>query len=166
MVWADPCSTIFFDAFEKSMTWIATMSAIEGSAACGLGYIDYKMVVGNSNEMVLVMRKKRLAFAKFSFMMAILALFLIDKPSANCVAPLVLGQIYTTMKVGTQIGYNFTPEKFFYPRIFLSGYNLIILVAIWYKLRQARQEKLDLEFNFFTRVDSVMARMSNIFQDE
>ena len=43
---------------------------------------------------------------------------------------------------------------------------MIILVAIWYKLRQARQEKLDLEFNFFTRVDSVMARMSNIFQDE
>ena len=101
MVWADPCSAIFFDAFEKSMTWIATMSALEGSAACGLGYIDYKMVVGNSNEMILVMRKKRLAFAKFSFMMAILALFLIDKPSANCVAPLVMGQIYTTMKVGT-----------------------------------------------------------------
>ena len=43
---------------------------------------------------------------------------------------------------------------------------MVILLAIWYKLRQARQEKLDLEFEFFTRVDSVMARMSNIFKDE
>ena len=40
---------------------------------------------------------------------------------------------------------------------------MIILVAIWYKLRKARQEKLDLELDFFTRVDSVMARMANIF---
>jgi hypothetical protein len=37
------------------------------------------------------MRKKRLAFAKFSFIMAILALCLLDKPSPNAVAPLIVG---------------------------------------------------------------------------
>jgi hypothetical protein len=37
------------------------------------------------------MRKKRLAFAKFSFVMAIGALLLIDKPSQNAVVPLIIG---------------------------------------------------------------------------
>jgi len=52
------------------------------------------------------MRKKRLAFAKFAFMMAIGCLFMIDKPSPNCVVPLIIGSIYNAMKIGTQIGFN------------------------------------------------------------
>ena len=166
MVWSDPCSDMFFWAYEMSMGWIATTSALEGAAACGLGYIDYKTVTGNSEEMVLAMRKKRLAFAKFSFIMAIVALILMDKPSPNSVAPLIVGQIYTSMKIGTQIGFNMTPEKFFMVRTMLSMYNLLLMGAIWYKLRKGRQDKLDLEHQFFVRVDSVMARMANIFNDE
>ena len=90
MIWADPCSEFFFKAYELSMSWIATVSALEGAAAIGLGYIDYRTLVGNSEEMIFAMRKKRLAFAKFSFIMAIVALLLIDKPSKNSVAPLVI----------------------------------------------------------------------------
>ena len=73
------------------MTWIALNSALEGSATVGLGYVDYKMVHGNSQEMIMVMRKKRLAFAKFSFMMAIVALLMIDKPSSMSVLPMLIG---------------------------------------------------------------------------
>jgi hypothetical protein len=46
------------------------------------------------------------------------------------------------MKMGTQIGHNLTPDKFFIPRTFIAFYNLAFLVAIWYKLRKAREEKL------------------------
>ena len=91
MIWADPCSTAFFASYEMAMTWIALNSALEGSAAVGLGYIDYKMVTGNSQELIMVMRKKRLAFAKFSFMMAVVALLMIDKPSPMSVLPMLLG---------------------------------------------------------------------------
>jgi hypothetical protein len=83
------------------MNWMATVAALEGAAACGLGYIDYGTVHGNSQELILAMRKKRLAFAKLSFIMAIVALCMIDKPSPNSVAPLIVGQIYTSMKLGT-----------------------------------------------------------------
>lgn len=110
----------------------------------------------------MAMRKKRLAFAKFSFIMAVLALLLIDQPSPNSVVPLIIGQIYTGMKVGTQIGFNMTPDKFFMGRTLLSFYNLAFLLAIWYKLRQARRQKVDLEYDFFVRVDAVMARMSRV----
>ena len=48
MIWADPCSSAFFKSYELAMTWIALNSALEGSAAVGLGYVDYKMVHGNS----------------------------------------------------------------------------------------------------------------------
>ena len=51
-------------------------------------------------------------------------------------------------------------------RTMLSVYNLSFLLIIWYKLRKAREQKLDLEYGFFMRVDEVMARMSNIFKDE
>ena len=76
------------------MAWIAVNAAMEGSGAVGLGYIDYKMVHGNSKELIMVMRKKRLAFAKFSFMMAIVALLMIDKPSPNSIVPMLVGQVY------------------------------------------------------------------------
>lgn len=138
IVWADPCSDAFFKTYELSLSWIATVNALDGAAACGLGYIDYKLVHENTPEMVMAMRKKRLAFAKFAFIMAIVALSLVDKPSPNSVAPLIAGSIYQSIKLGTQIGYNLTPEKFFMGRTVLSMYNLAILCAIWYKLRQAR----------------------------
>lgn len=112
------------------------------------------------------MRKKRLAFAKFPFIMAVLALFLLDKPSPNCVFPLILGSVWNALKLGTQIGYQLTPERFFVARTFLSIYNLIFLIAVWYKLRQARRDKLDLEFTFYQRVEGIMLRMSNIFEDQ
>lgn len=111
------------------------------------------------------MRKKRLAFAKFSFFMAISGLFLLDTPSANAVVPFIIGAGWNTMKMGTQIGYNMTPERFFIPRTFLSMYNLLFLLLIWYKLRQARREKRDLEFQFFQRVEGIMVTMQNIFDD-
>ena len=91
MIWADPCSMAFFDAYELSMYWIASTSALEGAAFVALGYIDYKTVHGNSAALILAMRKKRLAFAKLSFVMAILALLMIDKPSPNSVLPLLVG---------------------------------------------------------------------------
>ena len=59
-----------------------------------------------------------------------------------------------------------TPEKFFMARTMLGFYNLFILLAIWYKLRKGRQQKLELEYNLFLRVDAVMARMSHVFKDE
>jgi TRAP-type mannitol/chloroaromatic compound transport system permease small subunit len=111
------------------------------------------------------MRKKRLAFTKFALIMAVAALLLVDKPTANCVFPLIVSSVWNTMKLGTQIGYNLTPEKFFYARTFLSMYNLVFLIAIWYKLRQSRKDKLNLEFTFYQRVEGIMLRMSNIFND-
>ena len=81
------------------------------------------------------MRKKRLAFTKFAFVLAVVALVLVDKPTPNCVAPLIIGSIWNAMKLGTQIGYNLTPDKFFVARTFLSFYNLAFLIAVWYKLR-------------------------------
>lgn len=101
IIWADPCSAAFFTSYEIAMSWIAVTSALEGSAAVGLGYIDYKLVTGNSDEMILAMRKKRLAFAKFSFLMAAVALLMLDKPSPHCVLPMLIGQGYSAMKLGT-----------------------------------------------------------------
>jgi hypothetical protein len=90
---------------------------------------------GNDSSLVLAMRKKRLAFAKFSFVMAVAALLILDKPSPNAVAPLIIGQGWSMMKLGTQIGYNLTPERFFIGRTYISMFNLAFLIAIWYKLR-------------------------------
>lgn len=59
-----------------------------------------------------------------------------------------------------------TPDRFYIPRTFLSIYNLVFLILIWYKLRQARRDKIDLEFSFYQRVEGLMLRMSNIFQDQ
>ena len=47
----------------------------------------------------------------------------------------------------------------------MSVYSLAILLAIWYKLRKARDQKLELEMEYFSRVDSVMARLANMFKD-
>ena len=130
--------------------YIATINALEGAAGVGLGYIDYKIKGNDGGEKLLIdMRKKRLAFAKFSFLAAIWTLFLLDGPSANCVFPLILGCGWNLGKMGTQIGYNLTPERFYVPRTFLSIYNLVFLIILWYKMRQARKDKLDLEWSFF-----------------
>jgi hypothetical protein len=47
------------------------------------------------------MRKKRLAFTKFALFMAVAALLLVDKPTANCVFPLIVSSVWNTMKLGT-----------------------------------------------------------------
>ena len=54
-------------------------------------FIDYKIITGNSQELILAMRKKRLAFAKFSFMMAAVALILVDKPSPSSILFMIFG---------------------------------------------------------------------------
>ena len=144
------------------------INALEGAAGLGLGLIDYK-IKGNKDpdgSLLIGMRKKRLAFAKFSFIMSIWTLFLLDGPTANCVLPLIVACGWNTMKMGTQIGYNLTPERFFLPRTFLSLYNLVFLILMWYKMRQSRRDKLNLEFAFFQRVEGIMVTMTNIFGDE
>ena len=137
----------------------------KGAAACGLGYIDYKTKTGNEPSLLYAMRKKRLAFTKFAFVLAVVALILVEKPTPNCVLPLIAGSIWNAMKLGTQIGYNLTPDKFFVARTFVSFYNLAFLIAVWYKLRQGRKEKIELEFNFFQRVEGIMIKMSEVFDD-
>jgi hypothetical protein len=119
------------------MAWIATTTALEGSASVGLGFIDYgSNYLKNDTEFLLAMRKKRLAFAKGgTFFLSIVGLMLIDQPSANSVLPLLLAQGYTAAKMGSQIGFNLTPDKFYIPRTFLAMYNLALCAAIWYKLR-------------------------------
>jgi len=145
--------------------WIACLNALEGGAGVGLGYLDYKLK-GNASDLLIPMRKKRLAFAKFSFMMAIWTLFLLDGPTANCMLPLIIGCIWNAGKMGTQIGYNLTPERFYLPRTFLSIYNLAFLLILWYKMRKSRQDKSELEFSFFQRVEGIMVVMTNIFDDD
>ena len=45
-------------------------------------------------------------------------------------------------------------------------YNLVFLLLIWYKLRQSRKDKLELEFTFYQRVEGIMLRMTDIFNDK
>lgn len=59
-----------------------------------------------------------------------------------------------------------TPERFFVGRTFISIYNLVLLVTIWYKLRQARREKMDLEYMFFKRTESIMATMDSVLAND
>jgi hypothetical protein len=59
-----------------------------------------------------------------------------------------------------------TPERFFVGRTFVSMYNFVLLVAIWHKLRQARREKMDLEYMFFKRTESIMATMNSVLSDD
>ena len=135
LVWNDACSDMFLQCAEMTVGYIATINALEGAAGVGLGYIDYKIKGNDDDNLLHDMRKKRLAFAKFSFMMAIWTLFLLDGPTSNCVLPLIIGCGWNTLKMGTQIGYNLTPERFYLPRTFLSLYNLLILLLMWYKIR-------------------------------
>ena len=85
------------------MAWIATTTALEGSASVGLGFIDYgSNTFKNDEEFLYSMRRKRLAFAKGgTFFLCIMGLMLIDQPSSNSVLPLLLAQGYTAMKMGT-----------------------------------------------------------------
>lgn len=101
MIWNDACSDPFFMALEISITWVASLNALEGAAFCGLGYIDYMTKSGNDKALIYAMRKKRLAFAKFAFVMAIVALLLVDKPTPNCVFPLIVSSLWNAMKLGT-----------------------------------------------------------------
>lgn len=165
MIWNDACSDEFFQAIEMSITWIASLNAIESSAFTGLGYIDYQTKSQKDQSLVYVFRKKRLAFGKLALIMAIITLVMLDKPSPNCVIPILLGSIWNIGKFGTHVSYNLTPTKFFFGRSFLTLYNIAFLLVIWYKLRQGRKQKLDLEYQFFDRIETVMGRMSSAFED-
>ncbi len=59
------------------------------------------------------MRRKRLAFAKFGFITSISTLMMLDPVSSNCLLPLLIGSGWTALKMGTQVGYNLTPDKFY-----------------------------------------------------
>ena len=85
------------------MAWIATTTALEGSASVGLGFIDYgSNYLKYDVEFLQAMRRKRLAFAKGgTFFMCLLGMMLIDLPTANSVLPLIIAQGYTAMKMGT-----------------------------------------------------------------
>ena len=85
---------------------------------------------------------------------------MLDPVSGNCMLPLLVGSVWTAMKMGTQVGYNLTPEKFFMPRIFIAVYNILFMLAIWIKLRAAKEEKRNLEFSFFQRVEGIMLNNS------
>jgi hypothetical protein len=91
MVWNDSNSDEFFDSIETTVTWVAALAALEGASAVALGYIDYGAKMGNSAQLIQVMRKKRLAFAKGSFIMAIAALLMVDVPSPSAVGLLIMG---------------------------------------------------------------------------
>ena len=94
---------MFIQSAEVAIGYIAMINALEGAAGLGLGLIDYK-IKGNKDpdgSLLIGMRKKRLAFAKFSFMMSIWTLFLLDGPTGNCVLPLIIACGWNTMKMGT-----------------------------------------------------------------
>ena len=135
---------------------------MEGSAATGLGYIDYLTKSSKDKSLIYPMRKKRLAFSKFSFIMASGCLILLEIPSTWCLVPLVIGTGWSSIKIGTQISYNLTPDKFFLARTFLSIYNLVIVLGIWYKFNQSRKDKVNLEMEFVERVNEVAMRVNSI----
>jgi hypothetical protein len=55
-----------------------------------------------------------------------------------------------------------TPNPFYNPRIFLASYNITLLLAVWYKLRQGRREKMDLELMFFKRTENIMQTIETV----
>ena len=74
--------------------------------------------------------------------MSIAALMFVENPNPMAVGLLAAGQGWTVAKMGTQMAYNLTPERFYMARSFLGMYNLAILFSIWYKLREGRNEKM------------------------
>ena len=159
MIWSDPCSDMFFHAFELSVTWIASLQALESAAGVGLGYLDFQVRHHKDDALTFAMRKKRLAFAKFSFIMSISTLMMLDPLSEMCLLPILIGSAWTALKMGTQIGHNLTPDRFYSPRLFLAMYNLLFILMIWYKMHKAKGEKIDLELSFFNRVEGIMLIM-------
>jgi len=61
------------------------------------------------------------------------------------------------------MGYDLTPERFFFSRTFLSFYNIAFLLLISYKLYKGRNEKKSLEFSFFSRIEGMKLQAENIF---
>ena len=109
---------------------------------------------------MLAMRKKRMAFAKTSFFMASVSMFLIDGPSTMCILPLLLGSGWTALKMGTQISFKLTPERFTIPRtldfplnvqhhIFNLNMGKGINSKLLLQKTKKRREKVELEYSFF-----------------
>jgi hypothetical protein len=61
-------------------------------------------------------------------------------------------------KAGTQNSYDLLPKQFFYSRIFLNMYNVLILGLMWWKVRKAREQKLNLEMSFYQRIEQLKIR--------
>ena len=101
IIWADPCSDMFFMCFELSIGWIASLQALESAAFVSLGYLDFQLRHHKDDKLTYAMRKKRLAFAKFSLITSISTLLMLDSVSANCMIPLFIGSLWTTLKMGT-----------------------------------------------------------------
>lgn len=166
MIWSDPCSDAFFWAFETTMTWIGSLTAMEAAAGVGLGYIDFNSKQQEGGRLKYVMRRKRLAFSKFPLIMSSLGLFMLNTPSPYVIFPFILATGWTTLKMATQTGHNLTPDRFFYSRQFLSLYNLLILLVVWKKLSASRREKKNLEFEFFNRIDAIMSRGESLLLED
>ena len=154
MIWNENLSDNFFTMFDLTCGWITLLYIMEGAAGCGLGYCDYLMKNSTEDEKVW-MRKKRLAFMKFSFVMAWYSMYYISTPTPNWVFPLIIAGLWNLFKFGTQNSYELLPKQFFYSRTFLNIYNIIILAVLWWKVRKAREEKLNLELRFYQRVESL-----------
>ena len=154
MIWNDNLSDNFFTMFDLTSGWITLLLTMEGAAGCGLGYSDYLTKKASDDEKIW-MRKKRLAFMKFSFIMSWIAMYYINTPTPNWLFPLILASFWNLFKFGTLNSYEMLPKQFFYSRTFLNIYNLLILAILWWKVRKAREEKLNLELMLFQRVESL-----------
>ena len=157
MIWNDTLSDNFFLMFDVTYGWLALLATFEGAAGCGLGYWDYLSKQSDETEKLWI-RKKRLAFMKFSFIMSSVGLFYLNTPTPHWVLPLMVATLWNTFKSGTQSSYELLPKSFFLSRTFLNIYNVLILGVLWWKVRKARKEKLELEFEFFQRVEGLIIR--------
>ena len=70
--------------------------------------------------------------------------------------------IWNSIKFATQNNHDLLPRQFFYSRVFLNAYNLIFLAIMWYKVRKARKEKLDLELQFFNRLENLILKTETL----
>lgn len=56
------------------------------------------------------------------------------------------------------------PSRFYYARTFIIVYNLLLLLVMWYLGRTARKEKLNLELEFFHRIQRMLIKYDQEFE--
>lgn len=54
--------------------------------------------------------------------------------------------------------------RYYYARTFIMIYNLFLLLIMWYMGRMARKEKLNLELEFFHRVQRMLMKYDQEFE--